>query len=91
MEKPIKEDFFQQESAVSTIWCQGQELHVKSNRTFNAYLLPRRPKLQRFRKSVNMTRRMNLPGSNKSSPVHVTCLLTFYTKLYKIIFDLFHQ
>jgi hypothetical protein len=72
MEKPIKEDFFQQESAVSTIWCQGQELHVKSNRTFNAYLLPRRPKLQRFRKSVNMTRRMNLPGSNKSSPVYVT-------------------
>ena len=45
---------FVQESTVSTIWCEGQELRV--NGTFNAYLLPRKPKLQRFRKSVNMTR-----------------------------------
>ena len=52
-----------QESTVSTVWCQGQELRV--NGTFSAYLLPRKPKLQRFRKSVNMTRKITLPDDVK--------------------------
>ena len=51
------------EGRFSTVWCQGQSL--KMNGSFNAYLMPRRPKLQRFRQHVNMERKMMLKDDIK--------------------------
>merc|ERR1719204_1206893 len=51
------------ESRISTVWCSGQEL--KMNGTFNAYLLPHRPKLRQYRQHVTMKRKMVLEDDVK--------------------------
>ena len=52
-----------QDSRISTVWCQGQELRM--NGSFNAYLLPSKPRLRRFRQHVTMTRKMILEDDIK--------------------------
>ena len=48
---------------MSTVWCQGQQL--RTNTSFNAYLLPERPRLRRYRHHVTMTRKMMLEDDIK--------------------------
>jgi hypothetical protein len=48
---------------VSTVWCQAQELTM--NGSFNAYLLPERPKLLNYRQHVTMHRKMLLKDDIK--------------------------
>jgi len=52
-----------QESRVSTVWCEGQELSM--NGSFNAYLLAQRPKLKRWKQHVTMKRNMMLQDDIK--------------------------
>lgn len=52
-----------QESRVSTVWCEAQDL--KMNATFNAYLLPQKPRLSRLRHHVAMRRKMMLEDDIK--------------------------
>jgi peptidyl-prolyl cis-trans isomerase SDCCAG10 len=54
-----------QESRVSTVWCEGQDLRMVSNGSFNAYLLDDRPKLRRVLQRVSMQRRMVLEDDIK--------------------------
>jgi len=44
------------EHKVSTMWCKGQTLRMNSS--FNAYLLPEKPKLQRKRQRIKMERKI---------------------------------
>ena len=44
------------EHTVSTIWCQAQTLRMNSS--FNAYLLPEKPKLLRQKQKVQMERKI---------------------------------
>ena len=53
-----------QESRVSTIWCESQDLSM--NGSFNAYLLSQRPKLKQYhRQRVTMKRNMMLEDDIK--------------------------
>lgn len=45
------------------MWCEAQELRM--NASFNAYLLPERPRLQRYRHHVTMHRKMMLEDDIK--------------------------
>eukprot|EP00095_Tigriopus_kingsejongensis_P000099 maker-scaffold1424_size42081-snap-gene-0.12 protein:Tk00099 transcript:maker-scaffold1424_size42081-snap-gene-0.12-mRNA-1 annotation:"hypothetical protein DAPPUDRAFT_299891" len=60
---PADMKLLNQESRVSTVWCQGQELRM--NGSFNAYLLSERPTLQRYRQHVKMRRNMILEDDIK--------------------------
>ena len=44
------------EHKVSTMWCKEQTLRMNSS--FNAYLLPEKPKLQRKRQRIKMERKI---------------------------------
>ncbi|TRY68335.1 hypothetical protein TCAL_03808 [Tigriopus californicus] len=60
---PADMKLLNQESRVSTVWCQEQELRM--NGSFNAYLLSERPQLQRYRQHVKMRRKMMLQDDIK--------------------------
>jgi len=61
---PLDMKLLNYEHRVSTIWCSKQTLRMNS--TFNAYLLPEKPKLQRKRKRVQMERKiLNLEDDMK--------------------------
>lgn len=51
------------DSKVSTTWCQRQL--VKSNSTFNAFLMPETPKVANVRQAVSMTRHLELSDDMK--------------------------
>lgn len=51
------------ESTVSTFWCSNHT--IKMNSTFNAYLLPKTPKVQQEKKRVTMKRSMTLEDDMK--------------------------
>lgn len=51
------------DSKVSTTWCQRQL--VKSNATFNAFLMPGQPQMANERQAVSMTRHLDLSDDMK--------------------------
>ena len=53
---PLDMKLLNHEHTVSTIWCSAQQ--IKMNSTFNAYLLPEKPKLLRKRHKVQMERKI---------------------------------
>ncbi|XP_040571409.1 uncharacterized protein [Lepeophtheirus salmonis] len=52
-----------QESMVSTFWCESQKISMNSS--FNAYILKERPQIKRFRQKVSMKRQMVLKDDIK--------------------------
>eukprot|EP00096_Caligus_rogercresseyi_P003197 TRINITY_DN1586_c0_g1_i3.p1 TRINITY_DN1586_c0_g1~~TRINITY_DN1586_c0_g1_i3.p1 ORF type:complete len:494 (+),score=115.27 TRINITY_DN1586_c0_g1_i3:186-1667(+) len=52
-----------QESMVSTFWCESQK--VSMNHSFNAYILKERPEIKRYRHKVSMKRQMVLKDDIK--------------------------
>jgi len=53
---PLDMKLLNHEHTVSTIWCSAQT--IRMNSTFNAYLLPSKPKLLRKRQKVEMERKI---------------------------------
>ena len=53
---PLDMKLLNHEHTVSTIWCSKQQ--IRMNSTFNAYLLPEKPKLLRKRHKVQMERKI---------------------------------
>jgi len=60
---PADMKLLNQESTVSTAWCSGQS--IRMNSSFNAYLLPEKPKIKRKRERIAMKRKMELEDDTK--------------------------